>query len=162
MNPTTTDIVNAVRSTLEERGDVAFAYLFGSRAKGRERSDSDVDLAVHFGEGGRAAFGSRRNADPTARTRRARSALQLETELERRLGRRVQVVVLEDAPAGLVQNALTSGQLVYCADDRARRLHFVDHARRYFDLESTRRIFDHYRSRRIEKGAFGGGARDRS
>lgn len=154
------ELTEELRAALEARGDVAFAYLFGSHAKGTADAGSDVDVAVHFGGGGRTAYGRRRDETPDARTRRGRRALELEGELERRVGRTVQVVVLEDAPAGLVQNVLATGRLVHCADPGARKTHFVDHARRYFDLAPARRIFDRYRTRRIEEGAFGGGARD--
>lgn len=157
----TDELAERMKSPLEDRGDVAFAYLFGSRAKGTERPASDADVAVHFGEGGRTAYGPRRDESASARTRRARRALELEGELERAVGRRVQVVVLEDAPPGLVQNVLASGRLIFSADERARRAHYLDHVRRYHDLEHTRRIFDRYRARRIEEGAFGGGTRNR-
>ncbi|MDP2497362.1 MAG: nucleotidyltransferase domain-containing protein [Candidatus Palauibacterales bacterium] len=147
-----TDLDRHVRERLAERGDVAFAYLFGSRAKGTARPDSDVDLAVHFGtDGGRGTDGG-----DTASVERKRTALDLEGVLEHELGRRVQVVVLEDAPPGLTHNVLSTGQLVFCRDDEARSRFFVDHCRLYFDMEPARRIFDRYRLRRLEEGTFGG------
>lgn len=39
-----------VRSVLEQRSEVAFAYLFGSRASGRTHGASDVDVAVYLRE----------------------------------------------------------------------------------------------------------------
>ena len=39
-------IMAAVAMALEAVPEVSFAYLFGSRAAGRERPDSDMDLAV--------------------------------------------------------------------------------------------------------------------
>lgn len=155
-------LIEQVRSCLASQGDVAFGYLFGSRAKGRERPKSDVDVAIHFGKDRRAPHVPRGQTVSDARLRRARRALEVEGDLERSVGRSTQVVALEDAPLGLVQNVLATGHLVFCADHRARRAHYVDHARRYFDLEPARRIFDRYRSRRIEEGTYGGGARDRS
>ena len=41
----------AIKSYLEGRKDIAFAYLFGSRAKGVATSLSDVDIAVYLTEG---------------------------------------------------------------------------------------------------------------
>lgn len=155
-------LIDQVRSCLASQGDVAFGYLFGSHAKGREHPESDVDVAIHFGKERRAPHVPRGETVPDARLRRARRALEVEGALERTVGRSTQVVALEDAPLGLVQNVLATGRLVFCADHRARRSHYVDHARRYFDLEPARRIFDRYRSRRIEEGTYGGGARDRS
>lgn len=153
-----TDLDRQIRERLAARGDVAFAYLFGSRAKGTARPDSDVDLAVHFG----ADVGRGTDGEDTASVERKKSALELEGVLERELGRRVQVVVLEDAPPGLTHNVLDTGRLVFCQDDRARRHFFVDHCRLYFDMEPARRIFERYRLRRIEEGTFGGRERDGS
>lgn len=35
---------------INEKYPIKFAYLFGSRARGEERLDSDIDLALFFGE----------------------------------------------------------------------------------------------------------------
>jgi predicted nucleotidyltransferase len=42
----TAALVATLREALREREDVHLAVLFGSRARGRARPDSDVDLAV--------------------------------------------------------------------------------------------------------------------
>ena len=39
-------IIEALRKALRGRGDVRLALLFGSRARGRSRPDSDADVAV--------------------------------------------------------------------------------------------------------------------
>ena len=39
-------IVEALRKALRGRKDVRLALLFGSRARGRARPDSDADVAV--------------------------------------------------------------------------------------------------------------------
>lgn len=156
------EIDRRLREHLSGRADVAFAYLYGSRAKGTAGEESDVDVAVHFGADARREAGER--AGPGGRpgtVGRQKAALKLEGALERELGRPVQVVVLEDAPPGLAHNVLDTGRLVFSRDDGTRRRFFVDHCRRYFDTEHIRRIFDRYRQRRIEEGAFGGGERDR-
>jgi hypothetical protein len=41
-------IASPLRETIEGDPDVQFAYLFGSAAKGRFRTSSDVDVAVFF------------------------------------------------------------------------------------------------------------------
>ncbi|MCP4661106.1 MAG: nucleotidyltransferase domain-containing protein, partial [bacterium] len=38
--------LDAVRRHLEARDEILFAYLFGSRAGGRPRPDSDWDVAI--------------------------------------------------------------------------------------------------------------------
>ena len=40
-----------VKNYLNERNDIAFAYLFGSRARGVPTPFSDVDIAVYLTEG---------------------------------------------------------------------------------------------------------------
>lgn len=155
------EIDRRLREHLSGRADVAFAYLYGSRAKGTADEESDVDVAVHFGaDTHREADERAGSAGRDGTIGRRKAALQLEGALERELGRPVQVVVLEDAPPGLAHNVLDTGRLVVNRDDGTRRRFFVDHCRRYFDTEHIRRIFDRYRQRRIEEGAFGGGERD--
>jgi predicted nucleotidyltransferase len=39
---------NKLKAYFEERKDVAFAFLFGSAAKGKVRRRGDIDIAVYF------------------------------------------------------------------------------------------------------------------
>jgi hypothetical protein len=43
--------LNAAKRYLSDRKDIAFAYLFGSRALGRGHPLSDVDIAIYLTEG---------------------------------------------------------------------------------------------------------------
>lgn len=114
--PTLEEIADPMREVLSEDPDVAFAYLFGSVAKGRTRPSSDIDVAVCFGSG----------RESHERLELAERAIDLEGRLEGRLGRPVQVVVLEYAPPELVQNALGHGTLVFTRDEAARVRFYVD------------------------------------
>lgn len=40
--------INALKGYFENRKDIAFAFLFGSQAKGRATKLSDIDIAVYF------------------------------------------------------------------------------------------------------------------
>lgn len=140
-------VLSRLRSVLELLGDVDFAYLFGSVAKGRARASSDIDVAIHFSCVFAAADDRLRLADHT---------LEVEGLLERELRRPVHVVALNTAPLRLRQNVLQHGLLAVVRDDDARRRFYVEHARRYHDLDHARRIFARYMSRRIENGTFGG------
>lgn len=96
------------------------AYLFGSEARGSARSDSDVDVAVLL-----------RQPPPTTL-----EGLQLDlaAEIERKIGREVDLVVLNRAPPDLVHRVLRDGRLLLEAD-RAGRIAFEVRARNeYFDL----------------------------
>ena len=106
------------------------AYLFGSVARDAAHPGSDVDIAVL----------------PRTSRRGTLESLQLdlEAELERALGRRVQVVALHSAPPDLVHRILRDGILVH-EGDRSRRIAFEVRARNeYFDLKP---FLDRYRKR---------------
>jgi predicted nucleotidyltransferase len=142
--PSADDLATELGRVLDGQPDVGFAYLFGSFAKGRPRLGSDVDVAVWL--------------DETAhrdRSDRFRRRLALEALLEPELGRRVQLVILNDAPLGLTHNVLTHGRLVLRRDEPARVRHYVDHGRRWGDLEPVRRLFGRAMLQRIEEGRLG-------
>jgi predicted nucleotidyltransferase len=106
---------------------VVCAYLFGSIARGDARTQSDIDVAVLF------------EKPPAARL--DAGPLDLEGTLERALGRPVQLVVLNRAPADLVHRVLRDGRVVLDRD-RAARIRFeVDKRNEYFDLEPIRRLY---------------------
>jgi predicted nucleotidyltransferase len=100
--------------------EIQCAYLYGSVARGPSGAGSDVDLGVLLA------------ARPPA-TLQGRM-LDHEAALERALGRPVQLVVLNDAPADLVHRVLRDGRVVLDRD-RSARIQFEVRARNeYFDL----------------------------
>lgn len=104
--------------------EVLCAWLFGSEARGEAGDRSDVDVAVLYG----APPASRLDAGP----------LDLEGMLERAVGRPVQLVVLNRAPADLVHRVLRDGRLLL-ERDRAARIRFeVERRNEYFDLAPLR------------------------
>jgi predicted nucleotidyltransferase len=143
-------ILEKVSAALEAEPDVAFAYLFGSLAKGRAGPASDVDVAILL----RGDGGEQERADAADR------ALEIEGRLERALERPTQVIALNAAPMDLTHNVLAHGLVAFSRDEPARQRFYVNHARRYYDHAHARAIFDRYRARRIREGTFGGGASD--
>ena len=115
-------IIGALRTYFATHdSDIDVAYLFGSTARGTARAGSDVDVAVLPGGSARGPLDALR--------------LELEGDIERTLGRPVQLVVLDRAPADLVHRVLRDGVLLY-ERDRARRIAFEVRARNeYFDLQ---------------------------
>jgi len=96
------------------------AYLFGSRARGEPRPDSDIDLAVLL----------ERDPPPTL----AGLHLDLADRLRAAVGRPVDLVVLNRAPVDLIHRVLRDGVLVL-ERDRSARIRFEVRARNeYFDL----------------------------
>ncbi len=118
-------IAAELKRRLEDRPEIVFAYLHGSfTAPGPYR---DVDVAVWV--------------DPAReRDHGTRYALDLALWLERGLGPRVDVQVLNDAPLAFRYHAL-AGQLLFTRDDE-----FLDELRartwdEYFDFEPFARQY---------------------
>ncbi len=114
----------------DHRG-VAAVYVFGSTVRGTARADSDVDVAVLLRETPRRTFDAQ--------------SYDLEGALERRLGRTVDLVVLNQAPVDLRSRVLRQGRLILDRD-RAARIRFEVRTRNEaFDLEP---ILQRYRAPR--------------
>lgn len=128
------DIGAAVRAALgssaarsHEAGIVA-VYLFGSYARGTAGKDSDIDLGLLY-------------AAPPPSTLLAQPFL-LEAQLAEQLGRPVQCVVMNTAPADLVHRILAARTLLVDASPSHRVRFEVDARNRYFDLKP---MLDRYR-----------------
>ena len=111
-----------VADALAAREEVLEAYVFGSRARGRARPDSDVDVAVYVDEararGG--AWGYR---------------AELATALMTALGADdVDVVVLNRAPILLYHRVLRGGVRVLSRDLQATTTRAGQALSRYFDF----------------------------
>lgn len=108
---------------------VAVAYLFGSRAEGTARPQSDHDVAVLFARA-EPAF------DATER---------LAADLAAPLGTRVDVVDLARADLELRGRVAESGRLLFSADEAARVRFEVDARIRWIEfrpvVEETTRSF---------------------
>lgn len=105
----------------EDSGDIVAVYLFGSQARGTATPSSDVDVAVLYA------------VPPPASLEGL--PLDLEAQLERPLGRSVQVVVLNRASVDLVHRVLRDGRLVLDRD-ASRRIDFEVRSRdEFFDLQ---------------------------
>ncbi len=91
--------LSGLRDALRTEPAVAFAVLFGSRARGDERPDSDVDLIVRF--------------------RKRTDHRELESRLSRRMNLHVQVVDFKDAKAAprLLSEVLREGRVIVDRED---------------------------------------------
>lgn len=109
----------ALTEPLEAAG-VAVAWLFGSRATGRARPDSDTDLAVL-----------------AARDRSPLGLLELsalEGELAQAVGGPVDVVDFARAPLELQGRIVLEGQCVYSTDEPLRVRTVVETQSRWEDV----------------------------
>jgi predicted nucleotidyltransferase len=130
MDPDCQAIENQLREFLGNAPeDILVAYLFGSIARRDARPRSDVDVALLL-----------RQSPPSSLEG---AQLDLEGVLERVLGRRVQLILLNSAPADLVHRVLRDGRIVL-ERDRAARIAFEVRLRNeYFDLAPLRRRYRH-------------------
>jgi predicted nucleotidyltransferase len=99
---------------------IACAYLFGSRARGEARPDSDVDLAVLY----------RDDPPPTLDG----LGFELAAAVEAATGRPADIVVLNRAAPDLVHRILRDGLLVLETDRSARVRFEVKSRAAYFDV----------------------------
>ena len=94
----------ALRHILEAEQRVAYALLFGSSARGTARPESDADVAVELRAG-------------AARDVRFLGALA--ARLESAIGRPVDLVLLDEAPAPLAYRIFRDGHLIVELDHSA-------------------------------------------
>lgn len=122
------ELLQKLSRTLESEPDIAFAYLFGSVAKGRNGPLSDVDVAVYFSPEG----------DARSRFRRQ---IQLTSKLSNTLERDdIDVVRLQDAPLDLAREIVEHGKLLFCHDDNLRVDFVFRVVRDYLDAEPLRKL----------------------
>lgn len=111
--------LSAAQPLFATHPDLVAVWLFGSRARGDHRDDSDVDVGLLLGRSPASI---------------AEMGFQLQDELTLALGLTVQVTVLNDAPADLLKRVFADGSLVY-ERDRAARIDFEIRKRNeYWDL----------------------------
>jgi predicted nucleotidyltransferase len=110
-----------VEAAIAPLDGIAAVYLFGSVAAGTDTAASDIDLGVLY----EVRPAARLDAGP----------LDLEGDLERRLGRPVQLVVLNDAPADLRIRILRAQRLLVDRNRSARIRFEVATRNEFFDLE---------------------------
>jgi predicted nucleotidyltransferase len=97
-------MLEILRCALEAEPEVANALLFGSRARGTEHPESDVDVAVELTAGA---------------ARDVRSLGALVARLESAAGRPVGLVLLDEAPAPLAYRIFRDGCLLVERDHAA-------------------------------------------
>lgn len=110
----------AAASAFEGTG-VAFAYLFGSRARGAGRPDSDVDVAVYLD-------------GPDALS--VESALDLTRRLADRSGiGGIEILILNEAPLRIAADAIRTGVVVYSRSEPVRVFFESKTLREFFDFD---------------------------
>lgn len=119
--------------------NIAVLVVFGSRAQGTHRPDSDLDIAVL----------------PDTADSRARRYLQ--ADLAVALAHlapegRVDVILLDEAPSELRQGIMESGRVLLNRDPEAWKELRVRTMREYGDSEYYRQLYHEAQRRRLERG----------
>ncbi len=131
--------IELIERRLTAIDEILFAYLFGSRAGGRPRPDSDWDVAVFLRDG-------------LTRRQRFDVRVRLSADLEE-LGK-VDVVILNDAPPLLAHRVLT-GRRLLVRDKVALVRFFVKTMTLAEDRRYRGEIHLQARRRRLAGGRFG-------
>lgn len=134
--------IDALAGAWAQDPDVAAVWLFGSRAIGRARTWSDIDLAVAL------------DAGITAE-RRTSKRLELLADACARLGTdAVDLVVLEDAPSVLGHRIVSGGRRLVVRDPR-RTVEVVENVlRRYLDEAYLHAELDAGLAMRLREGRY--------
>jgi len=115
-------VIETLHGYFAGRPEVAAAYLFGSVARGEATAASDVDVAILL------VAGAPRLPEQYD------LVFAIQDDLEQRLHRPVDVVVMNGAPLDLLHRVLRDGVLVHDADTTARREFELQVRTQYFDF----------------------------
>ena len=135
--PSTEQLIESVRTALDQFPDISFAFLFGSAAAGRLRSDSDIDLAI---------YGSSEGLE-IERDRRLVYETDVQIAVERATGRNVDLLVLNRAPATVCSAALLHGLPVVVRNGGLYSRYFLAVTNVAIDFLETAREFRNIRDR---------------
>jgi predicted nucleotidyltransferase len=125
-----TDLEQRMAAALAPFEDVRVAYLFGSRARGAARADSDLDLAVRV-----------RRADAAGRAALILDLIAALTDALGALGERLDILDLDRAGSEVAFQVIREGRCVLCRDRAERVALEARIARRYDDERPYRALF---------------------
>jgi uncharacterized protein len=99
------DMLDELRRVLEEEeSDIAYALLFGSGARGALQATSDIDIAIEL-----------RSGTPRDMATLGRLAARLESAAERK----VDLVLMDEAPSPLAYRIFRDGRIIVERDHAA-------------------------------------------
>jgi len=101
-------VLESLKTYFEGRDDIAFAFLFGSAARGRVRREGDVDIAVYFKP--------EKEVEWEAFNRTYEGENRIALDLERLLKKEVDLVVLNRARAVIADEIIRKGKPLILRD----------------------------------------------
>ncbi len=134
-----------VLDAIEGIAEVSVLLVFGSRARGDAREQSDLDVAVL------PNLGSEPRETESLRRHRLQKTLASALADLTPEGR-VDVVFLDEAPDTLRQRVMEQGRMVLCRDPGAWRALRIRTMKEYGDREWARRLYRRELRRRLLEG----------
>lgn len=125
------ELASAVAAALGPLTAVRVAYLFGSRAAGTARPDSDLDVAVAY----------ERGASEATREATRRAVVGALTDALGRIGERTDVVDLDYADSAVAFHAVRDGRLLLARTESERVRIVSGVCSRYDDDAPKRALF---------------------
>jgi len=128
-------IVKEIKRYFADKKNVSTIYLFGSFAKNFSRKDSDIDIAVLF----------KKNLDELERFN---LVLEFALELENILGKKIDIINIENADPFFIHQVMLD-KIIVIDKDTERRVSFeVDKRRTFFDMQP---FYELYYSKSVER-----------
>lgn len=128
-------IVKEINRYFADKKNVSTIYLFGSFSKNFNRKDSDIDIAVLF----------KKNLDELERFNQV---LEFALELENILGKKIDIIDIENADPFFIHQVML-GKIIVVDNDTERRVSFeVDKRRTFFDMQP---FYELYYARSVER-----------
>ena len=139
VNHQDSDLIESLKSVISEHEEVIAAYLYGSAAQGIMRADSDIDVGILLAD----------DATPDYRYG-VRMAGEIQSRC--RLGREVDLRVLNRRPVRFLNQVLRYGILVFVRDEKKRVEFETGVLKEYLDFKPFLMEYDRERRRRLIYG----------
>ncbi|TAN62664.1 nucleotidyltransferase domain-containing protein [bacterium] len=138
--------IEILKKMLATRGEIEFAYLFGSHAKGTAGRLSDIDIAVYVRE---KTLSLKRRYPYGYKAALASDLMKILNTND------VDIVVLNEAKPFLRHQAIKYGMLLKRGNEELRISFWVDTLQRYDDAKRLMKIQHDCMKKRIDRGTFG-------
>lgn len=126
------DVLQNIEQLAKQNSDIAAVWLYGSRAQGRARQDSDYDLAIAFNDFSLDALA--RYVRPHSLALDWAGKLQLPEQ-------QVSLVDINQAPIYLAYQIIDTGQLIY-SDGSARAWQEITRINSLFEYQQREAQLD--------------------
>lgn len=132
------NVIDIIKKYFDEQQDISTAYLFGSAAKGMQRTHSDIDIAILF-------------VDSMHVLERFERKLEIANKIEKMIGIKVDVVDLESSDVYFIHQMMLK-KLIVADKNIHRRVEFeVKMRRTYFDMQPFYEFYYKQALNRLER-----------